>query len=182
MVALLAAVPSAKADELADLRANQELLQQRLDQLAQAGPSTGPSGPIGVGTFPRSFLIPGTDTSLRIGGQGVGSVLWYMKGQAQGSALNGQGGINEIFTDGQGGTGNLASIPLNISTTNAPNFAGTAHSRAASTLITSVSRKSQGARAARSPSRPATKAARAAVPAFADADGDSPDESQFTRF
>jgi len=37
---LLAGVPSAKADELADLRANQELLQQRLDQLAQAGPST----------------------------------------------------------------------------------------------------------------------------------------------
>jgi len=129
VVALLAAVPSAKADELADLRANQELLQQRLDQLAQAGPSTGPSGPIGVGSFPRSFLIPGTDTSLRIGGQGVGSVVWYMKGQSQGSALNGQGGINEIFTDGQGGTGNLPGIPLNISPTNPPNFAGVAHSR-----------------------------------------------------
>src|ERR1700687_2187714 len=62
VAALLAGVPSAKADELADLRANQELLQQRLDQLAQAGPSTGPAGPIGVGSFPRSFLIPGTDT------------------------------------------------------------------------------------------------------------------------
>ncbi len=46
VMALLAGVPSAKADELADLRANQELLQQRLDQLSQAGPSTGPSGPI----------------------------------------------------------------------------------------------------------------------------------------
>ena len=100
VVALLAAVPSAKADELADLRANQELLQQRLDQLSQAGPATGPAGsPIGVGTFPRSFLIPGTDTSMRVGGQAVGSVLWYMHGAATGGQLNGQGGFNEIYTE-----------------------------------------------------------------------------------
>jgi hypothetical protein len=109
VVALLAAVPSAKADELADLRANQELLQQRLDQLAQAPPA-GPA--IGVGSFPRSFLIPGTDTSLRIGGQAVGSVLWYLKGNAVGGALGGTGSFNETFVDGQGGTGNLPNIPL----------------------------------------------------------------------
>src|SRR5260221_12427043 len=93
VVALLAAVPSAKADELADLRANQELLQQRLDQLAQAPPGAS-AGPIGVGSFPRSFLIPGTDTSLRIGGQGVGSILWYLKGAAVGGGANGQGPCN----------------------------------------------------------------------------------------
>jgi hypothetical protein len=129
------ALPAAKADELADLRANQELLQQRLDQLAQAGPSSGPSGPIGVGSFPRSFLIPGTDTSLRLGGQGVGSVLWYMKGAATGGALNGQGSFNEIFTDGQGGTGNLASIPLGISPSNPANFAGVSHSRSSEWIM-----------------------------------------------
>src|SRR6266700_3218600 len=86
VVALLAGVPSAKADELADLRANQEVLQQRLDQLAQAAPAA-PGAPIGVGTFPRSFLIPGTDTSLRVGGQAVGSVAWFLKGHAVGGAL-----------------------------------------------------------------------------------------------
>ena len=35
-VVLLTGLPAAKADELSDLRANQQLLQQRIDQLAQA--------------------------------------------------------------------------------------------------------------------------------------------------
>jgi hypothetical protein len=135
VVALMTALPSANADELADLRANQELLQRRLDQLAQAGPAAfpapgGPGGPVMAGSFPRSFVIPGTEVSLRVGGQGVGSVLWYMKGAATGGALNGQGSFNETFTDGQGGTGNLPSIPLNthtFSNTAAP--VGFSHSR-----------------------------------------------------
>src|SRR6266446_2852609 len=123
---------TAWADELADLRANQELLQRRVVQLAQAGPSVGPGpgGPVMAGSFPRSFVIPGTEVSLRIGGQGVGSVLWYLKGAATGGALGGQGSFNETFVDGQGGTGNLASIPLNthtFSNTAAP--AGFSHSR-----------------------------------------------------
>jgi hypothetical protein len=41
VVALLSGLPAAKADELADLRANQDLLQQRVDQLAQI---PGPGG------------------------------------------------------------------------------------------------------------------------------------------
>jgi hypothetical protein len=128
VVTLLTGVPSAKADELADLRVNQQLLEQRLDQLAQA-PSASAHPGAGVGTFPRSFLIPGTDTSMRVGGQAVGSVIWFLKGHAAGGALNGQGGFNEIYTDGQGGTGNLASIPLKPSSTSAANFAGTSASR-----------------------------------------------------
>jgi hypothetical protein len=132
----MTALPSANADELSDLRANQELLQRRVDQLAQAGPGAfppgggGPGGPVMAGSFPRSFVIPGTEVSLRVGGQGVGSVLWYMKGAAVGGALNGTGSFNETFTDGQGGTGNLPSIPLNthtFSNTAAP--VGFAHSR-----------------------------------------------------
>src|SRR5215469_4349749 len=80
-IALLTGLPAASADELADLRANQELLQRRIDQLAQAGgatPAPGvpgaygsqpiPGQPIIGGSFPRSFLIPGTDTSIRVGG------------------------------------------------------------------------------------------------------------------
>src|SRR5215472_9321477 len=132
-VALLIGSPVALADELADLRANQELLQKRIDQLSQAparppqaapfvpgfGPETltKPTGlPVSGGSFPRSFLIPGTDTSLRIGGFANLNVLWYINGASQSGQLNGQGGINnQTFFDGQGGTGNLASIPLNNS-------------------------------------------------------------------
>src|SRR6266446_6328283 len=131
-IALLTGLPSASADELADLRANQELLQRRVDQLAQAGPATGPGpgGPVLSGSFPRSFVVPGSEVSLRIGGQGVGSVVWYMKGSAVGGGLGGQGGFNETYVDGQGGTGNLPGIPLNthsFSNTAAPT--GFAHSR-----------------------------------------------------
>jgi len=64
------------------------------------------------GSFARSFLIPGTKVSLLIGGQGVGNVLWYLKGAATGGALNNQGSFNEIYTDGPGGLAML-SIPLN---------------------------------------------------------------------
>ncbi|MBV9154368.1 MAG: hypothetical protein JO204_21580 [Alphaproteobacteria bacterium] len=126
-----------RADELADLKANQELLQRRIDQLAQVPPPPppgvpgGPGGPVMAGSFPRSFVISGTEVSLRLGGQGVGSVLWYLKGAAAGGALSGNGGQpNEIFTDGTGGTGNLASVPLNTHTfaiVGAP--VGFAHSR-----------------------------------------------------
>src|SRR5467141_527873 len=141
MVLIACAVPTflscysrlARADELTDLRANQELLQRRVDQLAQAGPSVGPGpgGPVIAGSFPRSFVIPGTEVSLRVGGQGVGSVIWYMKGAAVGGALNGQGSFNETYTDGQGGTGNLPGIPLNTHTFSAGPGApvGFAHSR-----------------------------------------------------
>src|SRR5436309_15891157 len=80
VVALMTALPSARADELADLRANQELLQRRVDQLAQAGPSSGPGpgGRVLSGSFPRSFVIPGSEVSLRIGGQADGSMSGLM--------------------------------------------------------------------------------------------------------
>src|SRR5438477_12229508 len=138
VVALITALPTARAEELSDLRANQELLQRRIDQLAQvpppAPPPGGPGGPVTAGSFPRSFVIPGTEVSLRVGGQGVGSVLWYLKGNAVGGALSGQGSFNETYTDGQGGTGNLSGIPLNTHTFSAgPGAAvGNAHSRSSS--------------------------------------------------
>ena len=65
-VALLSVPSAANADELADLRANQELLQRRLDQLAQIPAPAGvyPGGPpvatagagIVGGSFPRSSI------------------------------------------------------------------------------------------------------------------------------
>jgi len=133
-VALLTGSVAARADELSDLRANQELLQQRIDQLSQAAPQVAqgavpgqyvpgfgpetqakPGGvPVVGGSFPRSFLIPGTDTSLRIGGFANASALWYIKGAAPAGQLDSQGGnVNTTFDNGQGGTGNLGSIPLN---------------------------------------------------------------------
>jgi hypothetical protein len=81
IVLSLVGLAAARADELADLRADQQLLQQRLDQLhpppAQgAAPGSGVSSartapdrpPVSGGSFPRSFLIPGTNTSVTIGG------------------------------------------------------------------------------------------------------------------
>src|SRR5438552_18002474 len=90
--ALLSGLPAAKADELADLRANQELLQRRLDQLAQAPispvgglyPGGAPAPTAGAaivgGSFPRSFLVPGTDTSIRVGGTITFNALHFFTG------------------------------------------------------------------------------------------------------
>src|SRR5262249_29728809 len=101
------------ADELTDLRANQELLQQRIDQLAQvpAAPAA-PAAAAMAGSFPRSFLIPGTDTSLRVGGFGIGRVTWFLRGASPNADLFGQGSNFQDRTEGGGGTGNLSAIPL----------------------------------------------------------------------
>jgi hypothetical protein len=126
-IALLTGLPAVSADELADLRANQELLQKRIDQLSQApppgapgpyvpgfGPETRPAAaPVTTGSFPRSFLIPGTDTSLRVGGIAWTDVIWYIQGARRGTALNNQGGNPDGSNNGMGGTGMLANIPLN---------------------------------------------------------------------
>src|SRR6266446_9561076 len=126
-IALLTGLPAASADELADLRANQELLQKRIDQLSQApppgppgpfvpgfGPETRPAAaPVTTGSFPRSFLIPGTDTSLRIGGIAWTQIVWYLHGARRSTALNNQGGNPDGSTGGLGGTGMLPNIPLN---------------------------------------------------------------------
>jgi DcaP outer membrane protein/Porin subfamily len=126
-IALLTGLPAVSADELADLRANQELLQKRIDQLSQAPPPGAPgpfvpgfgpearpeAAPVTTGSFPRSFLIPGTDTSLRIGGIIQSNAMWYMQGSRQGTSLNNNGGNPDGSGDGMGGTGMLPAIPLN---------------------------------------------------------------------
>src|SRR5947199_10401220 len=76
---LATGLSTARADEIGDLRANQELLQRRIDQLAQvpppAPPAGGPGGPGTAGRFPPPFVIPRTQGALRRGGQGAGAVL-----------------------------------------------------------------------------------------------------------
>jgi hypothetical protein len=120
-IALLTGLPAATADELADLRANQELLQRRIDQLAQGqppapggipggGPGSAlgaqaiPGQPLAGGSFPRSFLIPGTDTSIRVGGFVDLTGLYFLNG-----ANNSNPGTP---TTNSGQNGNLNAIPL----------------------------------------------------------------------
>ena len=122
MAAVLAGLPAARADELADLRANQQLLQQRIDQLAQAQAQMAPLGAPGTtggaaygthavpgaallgGSFPRSFLIPGTDTSIRVGGF-ASEILdyWFQNGPENG-----------VQTTTVGDNGQVLSQPLNV--------------------------------------------------------------------
>jgi Porin subfamily/DcaP outer membrane protein len=118
-IALLTGLPAAKADELADLRANQELLQRRIEQLAQQAPPPGTTGggaaqPLGYkaapetptlgGSFPRSFLIPGTDTSIRLGGFVDYTALYFLQGS------NNSNPGTPSTNSGQ--NGNMNSIPL----------------------------------------------------------------------
>src|SRR6185437_2141771 len=84
-LAMLTGLDGARAD---DLKVNQQLLSERLDQLAAVGlqpgagaylgTDQGPAAgaPVSGGSFPRSILIPGTETSLKIYGQ-ISEVMDY---------------------------------------------------------------------------------------------------------
>ena len=140
VAALLTGLGRAGADELSDLRANQQLLQQRIDQLAAAvnnngapqqqaqvtGPFTGASRgtpvvagtPTIAGSFPRSFLIPGTDTSIAI----TGFIKYDAIEKFQGSGVEVTSGSNSI-----NGNAAIGGLPLNLkgprgSVTAAPAF------------------------------------------------------------
>ena len=132
-IALLTGFAAARADELADLRANQQLLEQRINQLAQAQqqaqlPATfstpATTGPTAYGTapvpgqemvggsFPRSFLIPGTDTSIRVGGFVDETIDYWLQG----------GPPNGTPTTTVGVTGNLEGTALSVSGAAVPGF------------------------------------------------------------
>jgi hypothetical protein len=118
-LALLTGLSAASADELSDLRANQQLLQQRIDQLAatinnngapqqQAALTPGPvvaGAPSIAGSFPRSFLIPGTNTSIAITG--------YVKYDAEEFITGGTNTITNGSSDNFG-VSSVASLPLNL--------------------------------------------------------------------
>lgn len=123
VVTLLGGLPVATADELADLRANQELLQRRIDQIAQAVPRGGgtagqsiygtepvPGAALVGGSFPRSFLIPGTDTSIRIGGYADLTIDYWFTGGGGTGASGGRGPVTTTL----GATGTLVALPLDV--------------------------------------------------------------------
>ena len=112
---------AARSDELRDAKRSNEFLQQRLNQLAQTPPPSpvgglypgGPPAPtagagIVGGSFPRSFLIPGTDTSLRVGGE-IRTNLTYF--------FNGGNPNNMPATTNVLNNGALNSTPYNIHNT-----------------------------------------------------------------
>ena len=111
MCALLTGVPGAHAEEpgsAPELQVNQRLLDERIDQLAQVGDGgakAAPNAPVTGGSFPRSFIIPGTDTSIRIGGEVRLSVDYITQG--------GGNNINAVPTNTLGVAGLLESTPLN---------------------------------------------------------------------
>ncbi len=88
-LAMLTGLCGARAD---DLQINQQALDTRIDQLAAIGQNAGTSRPFSVdqnpaagaavtaGSFPRSILIPGTDTSIKIYGQITEIMDYWMSG------------------------------------------------------------------------------------------------------
>ena len=112
-LAMLTGLTSARAD---DLQINQQLLDSRVDQLAAVGQGAGGSGntqfsidqnpaagaAVTAGSFPRSILIPGTDTSMKIYGQMTLITDYFMSG----------GTASSPYSSTIGPTGNLEGIPL----------------------------------------------------------------------
>jgi hypothetical protein len=105
-LALMLGQPAAKADDVTDLQANPELAK-RVDQLAQVGlqkPQLPPGTAVGAGSFPRSFLIPGTDTSLLIGGYVKLDATDYLSGS----------GVNGNAATSLQGAPVISGLPLDL--------------------------------------------------------------------
>src|ERR1700733_8141021 len=112
-LAMLTGLAGARAD---DLQINQQLLNTRVDQLAAVGENPGQGNqfsvdqstvagsPVTAGSFPRSILIPGTDTSIKIYGQVTEILDYWMSG------ANPNPGTPANSTVGD--NGQVQSIPL----------------------------------------------------------------------
>ncbi len=116
-LAMLTGLAGARAD---DLQVNQQLLNTRVDQLAAVGENPGagnqfsvdqspvaPGTPVTAGSFPRSILIPGTDTSIKIYGQVTEVLNYYMSGGQQSGAATGV-----PWNTTAGDNGEVQAIPL----------------------------------------------------------------------
>jgi hypothetical protein len=114
-LAMLTGLAGARAD---DLQINQQLLDARVDQLAAVGLQPGQGAVFSVdtnaaagaaataGSFPRSILIPGTDTSIKIYGQMTEILDYFMSGGQPNLATSGP------WNTTVGDNGFAQSIPL----------------------------------------------------------------------
>jgi len=113
--AALAMLTGLSAARAGDLEINQKLIDTRVDQLAAVGQQPGGGNQFSIdqnpaagaavtaGSFPRSILIPGTDTSIKIYGQLTLITDYFMSG----------GPVNSSpYSSTIGPTGNLESVPL----------------------------------------------------------------------
>jgi hypothetical protein len=118
-LAMLTGLGGARAD---DLKVNQQLLSERLDQLAAVGQQPGAGAYLGVdqgpaagapvtgGSFPRSILIPGTETSLKIYGQMTEVIDYFLSGGGGNNP-----GVNGLPSTTLGANGGVQLIPLHNS-------------------------------------------------------------------
>ena len=108
-MALLTGLPSASADELSDEQAKCGHPVSPVGGLYPGGPPA-PSAGAGIvgGSFPRSFLIPGTDTSIRVGGEIRENLLYFFNG----GNPNGAPPSSNVLNNGAGLT-----TPLNFHNT-----------------------------------------------------------------
>jgi hypothetical protein len=103
-IALLTGLSSARADELQQLEANQQLLQQEINQIAALKTPATPGAPSMAGSFPRSILIPGTDTSLAVGGYVKFDAFYWMSGGPANGNVQASDGVNDY----------LQGVPLDL--------------------------------------------------------------------
>jgi len=67
-VSLTGACAVARADALSDLREQTEALQRKVNELENARQKTAPAGAVTGGDIPGSFKLPGSNTSIKLGG------------------------------------------------------------------------------------------------------------------
>jgi hypothetical protein len=96
-VALLTGLSGARADELQQLEANQQLLQQEINQIAALKTPAVPGAPSMAGSFPRSILIPGTDTSLAVGGYVKLDAFWWLSGGIPNGNVSASDAVNNYI-------------------------------------------------------------------------------------
>src|SRR5712671_7162075 len=67
-VSLAGAGAVARADTLSDLKEQTEALQRKVNELEDARQKTAPAGVVTGGAIPGSFTLPGSNTSIKLGG------------------------------------------------------------------------------------------------------------------
>ena len=90
-VALLAASGPVAADEMDDLRAQINALQDKVTQMQAdetATPRVAPAAAVEAGSKPKSWKLPGTNTSMQIGGYAKLDLIYDINAFAGNSLTN----------------------------------------------------------------------------------------------